>query len=52
MRLARDLGMTVRELLTRIDSQELSEWMAYYMLEAEEQEQANKKASMKSGMRR
>jgi hypothetical protein len=52
MRLARELGMTVREMLNRIDSRELSEWMAYYMLEAEEREQADKKASMKSGMRR
>lgn len=25
--------MTVRELLARIDSRELSEWMAYYQLE-------------------
>lgn len=25
--------MTVRELLSRIDSQELSEWMAFYTLE-------------------
>lgn len=25
--------MTVRELLTRIDSRELSEWMAYYEVE-------------------
>lgn len=25
--------MTVRELLARIDSRELSEWMAYYTLE-------------------
>ena len=27
------LGYTVRELLARIDSRELSEWMAFYSLE-------------------
>ena len=28
--------MTVRELLSRMDARELSEWLAYYQLEAEE----------------
>lgn len=27
------LGMTVKELLERVDSKELTEWMAYYTLE-------------------
>jgi len=27
------LGCTVKELLSRIDSQELSEWLAYYSIE-------------------
>jgi hypothetical protein len=43
--------MTVSQMLKSLDSRELSEWMAFYMLEAEEQEQADKKANMKSGMR-
>ena len=30
--MARTLGCTVRELLTRIDSRELTEWLAYYGL--------------------
>jgi hypothetical protein len=32
-RLALELGMTVRELLQRMGSDELSEWMAFYQLE-------------------
>ena len=32
-RLALALGMTVRELLERVDSVELTEWRAYYTLE-------------------
>lgn len=32
-RLALSLGCTVRDLLARIDSEELSEWMAYYQIE-------------------
>ena len=32
-RLALALGMTVRELLQRMGSDELSEWMAFYQLE-------------------
>lgn len=32
-RLARELGMTRRRLLSELDSAELSEWMAYYQLE-------------------
>ena len=35
--LARELGMTVAELGRRMDSRELSEWMAVYGLEADEQ---------------
>lgn len=27
--------MTVREMLTRMDSMEMSEWMAYYRMEAQ-----------------
>jgi hypothetical protein len=32
-RLALSLGMTVRELLAKLGSDELSEWMAFYQLE-------------------
>lgn len=31
--LAKELGMTVRQLLSNIDSKELSEWAGYYSLE-------------------
>ena len=31
--LAKELGMTVRQLLTTIDSKELCEWAGYYSLE-------------------
>lgn len=33
--LAHKLGMTRRELLSRADSRELSEWMAYFSTHAE-----------------
>lgn len=31
--LARELGMTVADLLSRISSREMTEWMAFYQLE-------------------
>ena len=31
--LAKELGMTVRQLMAGLDSSELAEWMAYYNLE-------------------
>ena len=31
-KLAQALGMTVKELLSRIDSAEITEWMAYFKL--------------------
>jgi hypothetical protein len=31
--LARELGMTVKQLLASLDSRELSEWIAYFNLE-------------------
>jgi hypothetical protein len=37
--LARELGMTVAELLARISARELAEWMAFSNLEAEERPQ-------------
>ena len=33
------MGCTVRELLARTDSRELSEWAAYFQLEHEESQQ-------------
>ena len=43
-RLARDLGMTVAELLTRMSSTELTEWIALYRIEHSEREQAAERA--------
>lgn len=37
--LARELGYTVRELLARVSSYELTEWVALYRIEAEERDQ-------------
>lgn len=39
--LAAHLGMTVKELLQRMDSRELSEWMAYYNIEPFGEERAD-----------
>lgn len=36
--------MTVRELLMRMDSRELSEWQALYMVEAEDHKRAGLRA--------
>lgn len=38
--------MTVRELLERMDSQELAEWQLYDRLRAQEHESARKHAEM------
>jgi len=51
-RLARDLSMTVQQMLESISSHEITEWIAYYILEAEDQEAANKRAEMRGKMRR
>jgi len=51
-RLARDLSMTVQQMLNNISSYEITEWIAYYILEAEDQEAANKRAEMRGKMRR
>lgn len=44
-------GMTVRELLTRISSFELTEWMAHDALSVVEREHAEKEAEMKARVR-
>jgi hypothetical protein len=45
-RLAAHLGMTVRELLSRLDSRELSEWIAYYNLDPFGEARADYRAAM------
>ena len=37
-RLARELGMSIRQLQAEMDSREIAEWMAYFKLEHEMQE--------------
>ena len=44
--------MTVQHMLGSISSYEITEWIAYYILEAEDQEAANKRAEMRGKMRR
>jgi hypothetical protein len=43
--------MTVGELLSRISSYELTEWIAFYQLEHEDQEKAERDARRREGMR-
>lgn len=45
-RLALALGMTVKELMSRIDSAELSEWIAYHRLEPFGQDRQDYPASI------
>jgi hypothetical protein len=44
MRLARDLGYTLSELSQRITREELRLWAAIYQIEAQEEEEAIRKA--------
>lgn len=37
-RLARELGMSIRQLTEEMDSREISEWMAYFKVENELQD--------------
>lgn len=50
--LARELKMTVKQLLTNMSSKELSYWMAYFRIEAVEMEMERAKSEAKSKMRR
>jgi hypothetical protein len=43
-RLAKELGKTVRELLSELDSREIAEWLAFFKLEKEAPE-LNQKAA-------
>lgn len=43
-RLARDLGLTVRRLRQELTTAEFTGWVAFYTLEAEEQERQAKAA--------
>jgi hypothetical protein len=49
--LARDLGMTVGQMMNTISSRELTEWIAFYTLEREEQEAAQRRAQQQAKMR-
>lgn len=44
-RLARDLGMTVKELERRLTAREFAEWAAFYTAEAKVQEMEERKAA-------
>jgi hypothetical protein len=44
--------MTLKELLTKIDSQELTEWQAYFYLEKEDREAAESRAANMAKVRR
>ena len=44
--------MSVRELLARLDSRELSEWLALYRIEREERMRAELKARAVAGAHR
>lgn len=41
--LARELGMTVKRLLSELDIHELAEWRAYFRIEAEKYEKDSRK---------
>ncbi len=42
--------MTVAQLLASMDSQELSEWMAYYRLQDERQRESEMQSRAESGL--
>lgn len=48
--LAGELGMTVKQLGRSMDSAELSEWMAYYRIEAEDRRKAMMAAQANRGL--
>ena len=50
--LARELGMTVRELGERMSSTELVEWMALYKIEASERDHQKQVAQQRSNRKR
>lgn len=50
--LARDLHMTRAELLERMSAREFAEWIAFYTLEVQEREQAQKRAENRARARR
>lgn len=51
-RLARELKMTVGDLGARMDSRELSEWMAFFTIEAEEAKQDRLKRESEARLNR
>ena len=44
--------MTVRRLLSELDSMELTEWMAYYRLEEVDQQQQGNAAGLQSELKK
>tara|TARA_R100000329_G_scaffold31198_1_gene28819 strand:- start:25 stop:198 length:174 start_codon:yes stop_codon:yes gene_type:complete len=49
--LAKELGMTVKELSTKLTREELVGWIAFYELKNEEEKKAMEKAQNKSRAR-
>ena len=47
LELAESLGMTRGELLDRMSSKEMSEWLALWSLRADEREEMNRQAALK-----
>lgn len=43
--------MTVRILLKQLDSKEITEWMAHYMNEAEDEKRAGLEAKARAGVK-
>ncbi len=50
-RLADDKKMGVRQMLREIDSDEITYWVAYYKIKADEKKKAEKRRNMSSNVR-
>lgn len=48
--MARELGMCVDEMLSRMSSRELTEWIAFFALESKDRESALAEAKVKSNV--
>jgi hypothetical protein len=46
LRLAKDLGKTVKQMLSEMGSRELTEWIAYYNMQAQDEKNAYLRADM------
>tara|TARA_R100001509_G_C4879145_1_gene219474 strand:- start:2242 stop:2415 length:174 start_codon:yes stop_codon:yes gene_type:complete len=49
--LAKELGMTVRQLASQLTQEELTGWAAFYELKAEEEQKAMDRAKTSKGAR-